>query len=89
MLNNSLDKKKGYKYSLYRLYFEQQKMIYTTLNKCIIRDNFIDGQVWIPKQSLSEVENLLKNIFVDKDNKLNANLEDIEIDEEVQTPLLI
>ena len=29
---------------------------------------------------------MLKNIFVDKDNKLNANLEDIEIDEEVQTP---
>ena len=85
-LNNSINNKKGFKYSLYRLYFEQQKMIYTTLNKCIIRENFIDGQVWIPKQSLSEVENLLKNIFVDKDNKLNANLEDIEIDEEVQTP---
>ena len=31
-------------------------------------------------------ENLLKNIFVDKENKLSAHLEDIEIDEEIQSP---
>ena len=85
-LNNKLNNKKGYKYSLYKLYFEQQKMIYTTLNKCIVRDTFIDGQVWIPKDSLPEVEKLLKNIFVGKDNKLNANLEDLEINEEIQSP---
>ena len=86
LLNNKLNEKKGYKYSLYRLYFEQQKMIYSTLNKCIVRDTFIDGQIWIPKISLCEVENLLKNIFVNKENKLNAHLEDLEIDEEVQSP---
>ena len=86
LLNNKLNDKKGYKYSLYRLYFEQQKMIYTTLNKCIVRDTFIDGQIWIPKISLQEVENLLKNIFANKENKLNAHMEDIDIDEEVQSP---
>ena len=86
LLNNKLDKKEGYKYSLYKLYFEQQKMIYTTLNKCILNNTFIDGQVWIPKKSISEVEYLLKNIFVDKENKLNAHLEDLEINEEIQSP---
>ena len=86
LLNNKLNNKRGYKYSLYKLYFEQQKMIYTTLNKCIVRDTFIDGQVWIPKDSLPEVEQLLKDIFVDKDNKLNAHMEDLEINEEIQSP---
>ena len=86
LIDNKLHGKKGFKYSLYKLYFEQQKMIYTTLNKCILRDNFIDGQVWIPKQSLPEVENLLKSIFENKENKLNAHLEDLEIDEEVHSP---
>ena len=86
ILNNKLFKKKGYKYSLYRLYFEQQKMIYSTLNKCIVRDTFIDGQVWIPKKSLPEVETLLKNIFANKENKLNAHLENLEINEEIQSP---
>ncbi len=86
LLNNKLHDKRGYKYSLYKLYFEQQKMIYTTLNKCIVRDTFIDGQVWIPKISLPDVEHLLKNIFDGKENKLTANLEDLEINEEVQCP---
>ena len=86
VLNNRLNEKNGYKYTLYKLYFEQQKMIYTTLNKCIVRDTFIDGQVWIPKIALPEVENLLKNIFREQENKLNAHIEDIEIDEEVQSP---
>ena len=84
--NNKLFNKKGYKYSLYKLYFEQQKMIFTTLNKCIVRENFVDGQVWIPKKSLPKIERLLKDIFAGKDNKLNANLEDMEIDEEKQSP---
>ena len=86
ILNNKLFDRKGYKYSLYRLYFEQQKLIYSTLNKCIVRDTFIDGQVWIPKKSLPEVENLLKNIFADKENKLNAHLDNLEINEEIQSP---
>ena len=86
LLHNKLNEKIGYKYSLYKLYFEQQKMIYSTLNKCIVRETFVDGQVWIPKIALPEVENLLKNIFVDRENKLSAHLEDIEIDEEIQSP---
>ena len=61
-------------------------MIYTTLNKCILKDNFIDGQVWIPKNSLSEVEHLLKNIFENKENKLKAHLEDLEMNEEIYSP---
>ena len=34
---NTFRQRKGYKYSLYRLFFEQQKLIYTTMGKCIVR----------------------------------------------------
>ena len=85
-LSNKLYGKKGMKYSLYKLYFEQQKLIYTTLNKCIIRDNFVDGEVWIPKRSLPEIENLLHDIFNGKENKLTAQLTDIDNENENNNP---
>jgi len=31
------------------MYFKKEKYIYTNLNKCILRGNFIDGEVWIPE----------------------------------------
>lgn len=37
------------KYELYRLYFKKEKYIYTNLSRCILRGNFIDGEVWIPE----------------------------------------
>ena len=37
------------KYELYRLYFKKEKMIYSNLNKCLLRGNFLDGEVWIPE----------------------------------------
>ena len=32
------------KYDLYRLFFLQEKMIFTNLNKCKLHGNFIDGE---------------------------------------------
>ena len=75
---NKFNGKKGYKYSLYRLFFEQQRLIYTNMGKCILRENFIDGRVWIPKHKLNEVENTLKYLFRDQENKTTAHLEDIK-----------
>ena len=89
-LSNTLGSKKDYKYSLYKLFFEQEKMIYTTLNKCIIRDTFVDGQVWIPANSLSEITNLLQNIFRGhSENKTSAYLEDLNLEEDLNPPTLI
>ena len=64
------EKKKG-KISLYKLYFKKMKEIYLNLNKCIIRENFIDGEVWIIKKNY----NLLKN----KLNEINEGLSSIGI----------
>ena len=88
-LSNKFYGKNGVKYPLYKLYFEQQKMIYTTLNKFIIRENFLDGQVWIPRRSLEDIENLLRDIFKGKENKLTAQLTDFENEEEENPPTYI
>ena len=90
ILNNNLGKKQGYKYSLYKFFFEQEKVIYTNLNKCIIREVYIDGMVWIPKHLFSEVASLLRNLFLgNKENKASAYLEDIPFNEEKKPPTLI
>ena len=68
---NLYENKRAYKYSLYKLFFEQEKMIYLALNKCIVRDTFIDGQLWIPKDELPQVNALLQNLFVQNDEKQN------------------
>ena len=86
---NTFKQRKGYKYSLYRLFFEQQKLIYTTMGKCIVRENFIDGQVWIPVNQLELVQNTLNNLFIGQENKLTAHLEDIPVDTNLNPPTLI
>ena len=79
----------GYRYLLYQLYFEQQRLIYTNLGKCILRENFIDGRVWIPKNKLMEVETTLNDLFKYEENKINASLNDIENELNFNPPTLI
>ena len=86
---NKFNGRNGYKYSLYRLFFEQQRLIYTNMGKCILRENFIDGRVWIPKNKLEEVEETLKNLFKDQENKTTAHLEDIQNEFKSTPPTLI
>ena len=68
----------GYKYLVYKIFFEQQRLIYTNLGKCIPRETFIDGRVWIPLNKLELIEQTLNNLFKDQENKLSASLTDIE-----------
>ena len=92
---NQYKLKPAYKYSLYKLYFEQEKLIYSALNKCIVRDTFIDGQIWIPHDELPQVNALLQNMFIqgeegqNRQNKTSAYLEDIPFDEDMHPPTLI
>ena len=79
----------GYRYSIYKLYFEQQRLIYTNLGKCILRENFIDGRVWIPKNKLIDVQTTLDNLFKDQENRINASLSDIENEHNFNPPTLI
>lgn len=58
------------KYDMYRIYFKKEKLIFTNLNKCILRGNFIDGEVWVPVDKVKEVAEALKN--VGSKSELNA-----------------
>ena len=64
-------------------------MIYINLGKCILRENFIDGRVWIPKNKLAEVQVLLSNLFSNQEDKTSAHLEDIELDVDNKPPTFI
>jgi V-type H+-transporting ATPase subunit a len=59
------------KYELYRLYFKKEKLIFSNLNKCIIRGNFIDGEVWIPEEKFRTVVESLQT----RDSNVNKNSE--------------
>ena len=81
--------KRHSKLSLYKLFFLQEKMVYLTLNKCILRDTFLDGEVWIPKTKMDSVMNIIQTIFSDQENKLTASLQDIEENNKTMPPTYI
>ena len=66
---------------LLRLYTKKEKMIYTNLNKCIIRDNFVDGEVWVLEEKKDILISLL-NSGVSKDEMKSLGTF-IEINENV------
>ena len=86
---NKFKERNGYKYSLYRLFFEQQRLIYANMGKCILRENFIDGKVWIPVNKLPIVQSTLNNLFIGQENKVTARLEDIVDNDKTKYPTLI
>ena len=69
------------KYDLYRLYFLQEKMIFTNLNKCKLHGNFIDGECWIPQEKFDEIQNNLLKITEKDPTKLTAVFTDFENDD--------
>ena len=66
---------------LLRLYSKKEKSIYDNLNKCIIRDNFIDGEVWVLEEKKDILISLL-NSGVSKDEMKSLGTF-IEINENV------
>ncbi len=82
--SESQDKKKmtSSKYEMYRLFFKKEKIVYNTLNKCNIQENFYEGEVWIPVKKLDLVSKTLSQIIQEDENKLTANLFDLPEDQE-------
>jgi V-type H+-transporting ATPase subunit a len=61
------------KYELYRLYFKKERLIFFNLNKCLIRGNFIDGEVWIPEDKFKLVQENLQNRSNSSNSKSELN----------------
>ena len=66
------------KYDMYKLYFLQEKLLFTNLNKCKLRKEVLDGEVWIPEEKLELVQETLNNISSRSPNKLTAVLSDFD-----------
>ena len=77
---------KSIKYSLYKFYFLQEKIIYSILNKCIVRENFIDGEIWVPERTLNNLINNINAVFQGKEDKLRANITNINEENDFSIP---
>lgn len=72
---------------LIRLYFKKEKLIYTNLNKCILRENFIDGEIWV----VDKYKHLITQIL-DKegdDNKAKGTFLEIPFNQDIEKPTYI
>ena len=74
------------KYDMYKLYFLQEKLLFTNLNKCKLRGNFIDGEVWIPQEKFQLVQDSLLKITAKDPTKLTAVFNDFEENDLTKPP---
>ena len=77
------------RYDMYKLYFLQEKLLFSNLNKCKLRGNFIDGEVWIPEEKYQIVQDSLLKITSKDPNKLTAVLSDFEEGDNTKPPTYI
>ena len=74
------------KYDLYKLYFLQEKLLFSNLNKCKLRGNFIDGEVWIPLEKFQSVQDSLLKITAKDPTKLTAVFNDFDENDDSKPP---
>ena len=74
------------RYNMYKLYFLQEKMIYSNLSKCKVQGSFIDGEVWIPEDKYKLVEETLQKVISKDPNKLTAVLNDFDKNDGTKPP---
>jgi V-type H+-transporting ATPase subunit a len=65
-------------YTLYKYYFKKEKLIYLNLNKCKVRDNVIDGDVWIPEEKYQELLEKLGDLTNQNESHSSAQFIDIQ-----------
>ena len=66
------------KYDMYKLYFLQEKLLFSNLNKCKLHQEILDGEVWIPEEKLILVQEAINKISSKNPNKLTAVLSDLD-----------
>ena len=74
------------KYDKYRLFFLQEKLVFSNLSKCKNIGNFIDGEVWIPEEKFKDIQNSLLKITEKDPSKLTAILTDFDINDKAVPP---
>ena len=74
------------KYDMYKLYFLQEKLLFSNLNKCKLHKDLLDGEVWIPEEKLELVQEAINKISSKNPNKLTAVLSDFDELESTKPP---
>ena len=74
------------KYDMYKLYFLQEKLLFSNLNKCRLHKDLLDGEVWIPEDKLGLVQEAINKISSRNPNKLTAVLSDFDELENTSPP---
>lgn len=76
-------------YELYKIFISKEKLIYTTLSKCILRDHFIDAEVYVHKNKFPIVMETLNRLYSNQDSKSIPVFEDILVQDKKVLPTLI
>lgn len=69
-------------YGLYKNYVKKEKLVYYTLNKCIIQTNFINGEVWIPQDKYDLIQKELLQLYETNEEILGPNFISLETNDE-------
>ena len=73
----------------YSLYSQKENMIYTNLNKCLMRGNFIDGEVWVLSDLKDTLISLLNSGVSKDETKSLGTFIDIFDDDSIIKPTYI
>lgn len=68
---------KAAKYDLYKQFIRKQKYIYINLNKCVLTDNFVDGEIWVTEENFPKVQEEINKLSADL--SMSANFSDIHL----------
>lgn len=64
------------KYDLYRHYMKKQIYIFNNLNKCLLTDNFVEGEIWVTAENYPIVEHEIYKLS--SNLSMSANFNDVE-----------
>ncbi len=74
------------KYDLYRKFFKKEKMIYVNLNRCILTEYLVNGEVWIPAEKFENVKAVLGKYAESDPNRLAVTFEEPVKDTQISHP---
>ena len=62
---------------MYKLYFKKEKLIHQNLNKCLLHEHFIDGEVWILEKDFPKLKAVLRELNTDE-SRIPASFIDLD-----------
>lgn len=79
------------KYEFYRIYTKNERYIFNNLNKCVVSENFVDAEIFVPESKEKTVRDAVNNLLAQKgDNETLAfSMVDVETSRNLKLPTYI